>query len=176
MNVIGGSLKGKKLITAKTGHLRPTRQIVKKSLFDSIGNIEGLSFLDLYAGTGSIGIESSSRGAVATMVDCSENAIKIITKNVAICKLADSVKIEQKTAERFLDVCKERFDIVFIDPPYDIPVYKLENIIKKVGEVMKKTEKGLVILEYSKPYKSEFAETVKSRPFGNTVLNFLQFR
>ncbi|NOZ83467.1 MAG: methyltransferase [Epsilonproteobacteria bacterium] len=175
MNVIGGSLKGKKLIAAKWKWLRPTRQIVKKSLFDTLGIINGLKFLDLYAGTGSIGIEAASRGAVVTMVDCRREAVKIIAENRDICNLSDCVKIEHETAEQFLAAGREKYDIVFIDPPYDIPAEKIDSIIKDTRQNMTDIENGIVVLEYRKIFKTNFAKNLKVRLHGMTVLNYFSF-
>ncbi len=175
MNVIGGSLKGKKLIAAKWKWLRPTRQIVKKSLFDTLGIISGLKFLDLYAGTGSIGIEAASRGAIVTMVDYSREAVKIIAENRDRCNLSDCVKIAHETVEQFLAIDREKYDIIFIDPPYDMPAERIDRIIRDMRRNTIDIENGIVVLEYRKVFKTNFAKNLKVRLHGMTALNYFSF-
>lgn len=175
MNVIGGSLKGKRLIAVKQKWLRPTRQIVKKSLFDTLGNISGLQFLDLCSGTGSVGIEAVSRGAVVTMVDFNRDAVKIISQNIKSCGIDNKASLIINDAEQFLKGSMKKFDVVFIDPPYKTSVQKINNIIKRIRRHMVDIGKGLVVLEYNSVFHVEIARTVKTKSLGITVLNYFSY-
>lgn len=175
MNVIGGKLKGQRLIAAKQKWLRPTRQIVKKSLFDTLGDISGFQFLDLFSGTGSIGIEAVSRGATATMVDFSRDAVRIIAKNISNCGIDGQTGLIIDDAEQFLKSSMKKFDVVFIDPPYRTSVPKINNIIKYTRRHMMDIDNSLVVLEYGTVFPAKGAKIIKTSSFGITVLNYISY-
>ena len=99
---------------------RPTTDRVKEGLFSAIQfDIEGRRVLDLFAGTGQLGIEALSRGAKhAVFVDASPKAIQAVRENLAHCGFADKAKVAQMDAQSFLKSTTTRFDLVFLDPPY----------------------------------------------------------
>ena len=113
MQVISGKYKRRKLVFTKNTEVRPTKQIVKESVFNIIqGRVEGARFLDLCAGSGSMGIEALSRGAsYACFVDID---IKYIQRNLEFVEEAYDVK--RGRAESYLKYCKESFDIIFLIP------------------------------------------------------------
>ena len=119
MRVITGSARGRVLKELQGMETRPTTGKVKESLFSIIQfDIEGRRVLDLFAGTGQLGIEALSRGAAeCVFVDRRADAVKLIRENVALCKLEDRAKIRQGEALPYLR-SGEKFDIVFLDPPY----------------------------------------------------------
>lgn len=119
MRVITGSARGRRLGELEGMETRPTTDRVKEGLFNIIQfDIEGRKVLDLFAGTGQLGIECLSRGAAsAVFVDRRADAVKLIRENVALCKLEDRAKIRQGEALPYLR-SGEKFDIVFLDPPY----------------------------------------------------------
>ena len=119
MRVITGSARGRRLKELEGLETRPTTGKVKEALFSVIQfDIEGRRVLDLFAGTGQLGIECLSRGAAsAVFVDRRADAVKLIRENVALCKLEDRAKIRQGEALPYLR-SGEKFDIVFLDPPY----------------------------------------------------------
>ena len=119
MRVITGSARGRRLKELEGMETRPTTDRVKEGLFSIIQfDIEGRRVLDLFAGTGQLGIECLSRGAAsAVFVDRRADAVKLIRENVALCKLEDRAKIRQGEALPYLR-SGEKFDIVFLDPPY----------------------------------------------------------
>ncbi len=175
MNVIGGKLKGRRLIAVKQKWLRPTRQIVKKSLFDTLGDIGGLRFLDLFSGTGSIGIEAVSRGATVTMVDFSKDAVKIIAKNIRNCGIDDQTGLIIDDAEQFLKSSIKKFDVVFVDPPYRTSVPKINNIIKYIRRHIVDIDNSLVVLECDTVFPIKKAKIIKTSSFGITVLNYISY-
>lgn len=119
MRVITGTARGRVLKELEGLETRPTTGKVKESMFSIIQfDIEGRRVLDLFAGTGQLGIEALSRGAAECMlVDRRADAVKLIRENVALCKLEDRAKIRQGEALPYLR-SGEKFDIVFLDPPY----------------------------------------------------------
>ena len=119
MRVITGTARGRVLKELEGLETRPTTGKVKESMFSIIQfDIEGRRVLDLFAGTGQLGIEALSRGAAeCVFVDRRADAVKLIRENVALCKLEDRAKIRQGEALPYLR-SGEKFDIVFLDPPY----------------------------------------------------------
>ena len=124
MRVIAGIARSVPLITPKGLETRPTSDQIKETLFNMLqGYTEGANFLDLYAGSGQIGIEALSRGAeFAAFVEKSDEAVKCIKANVDKTKFAVKsmiLKLEVLSGIRTLELEKKRFDIVFLDPPYN---------------------------------------------------------
>ncbi len=144
MRVITGSARGRKLKTPENYDIRPTTDNVKESVFNIIQfDIEGRRVLDLFAGTGQMGIECLSRGAAeAVFVDKSRDAVKIIRDNLNTCRLKATVV--QDDALSFLRSCG-KFDIIFIDPPYDMPIY--EPVLELINLVDILSEGGIIICE-----------------------------
>ena len=151
MRVITGLAKGRKLKTPKDYAVRPTTDNVKESVFNIIQNdIAGRKALDLFAGTGQLGIEAISRGAsFCTFVDNSKNSLSIIRENINICSFGDKSEVIAADSVDFLKRCN-KYDLIFIDPPYDSDLYGkvLENI--KLFDIL--TEGGIIILEQRREF------------------------
>ena len=120
MRVISGTARGRKLKELQGMETRPTTDKVKESLFSIIQfDIEGRRVLDLFAGTGQLGIECLSRGAAsAVFVDRRADAVKLIRENLKLTELQDRARVVAGDSMEFLKSLKERFDIVLLDPPY----------------------------------------------------------
>lgn len=120
MRVITGSAKGRRLTTLEGEDIRPTADKVKGAVFNSIQfDIEGRKILDLFAGSGQLGIEALSRGAAkAVFIDLNRAAVKVINDNLEHCRLKDNASVFNGDAISYLKTTREKFDIVFIDPPY----------------------------------------------------------
>jgi len=124
MRITGGGERGRKLSLIKGVNIRPTSDRVRSSIFNILGQtLTGFSVLDLFAGTGSLGIESLSRGATrAVFVDNSREAISLIKKNLAICTYEKLSSVLKKHLPDGLNHLSSeglnKFDIIFIDPPY----------------------------------------------------------
>ena len=120
MRVITGTARGRVLRTLEGEDVRPTTDRVKEAVFSIIQfEIEGRRVLDLFAGSGQLGIEALSRGAAsATFVDMSKDSLSAVKYNLEHTKLGDNAKVVQTDALSFLKLTKDRFDIVFLDPPY----------------------------------------------------------
>ncbi len=146
MRVISGTAKGRKLKEPAGNAIRPTTDMVKESLFNIIQfDIEGRRVLDLFAGTGQLGIEALSRGALSVVfVDESNDAIKLIRDNVKNIGFEDKATVTRGDATAFLKR-GESFDVIFLDPPFDSGLIEkaLNNIIE--FDILK--ENGIIICE-----------------------------
>jgi len=148
MRVITGTARGKKLITAEGIDVRPTPERVKEALFSAIQfDVEGRAFLDLFAGSGQIGIEALSRGAEKVVfVDQSPVSIDHINKNLKSTDLLDKAKVIRGDFTAVLLGMTEKFDYVFLDPPYASGF--LEKAIKLVQKNVK--DHGIIMCEHPK--------------------------
>lgn len=144
MRVITGSARGRKLKTPEDYDIRPTTDNVKESVFNIIQfDIQGRRVLDLFAGTGQLGIECLSRGAAeAVFVDHSRQAVGIVKDNLRSCGLNGTVL--QADALEFLRR-GGKYDIIFVDPPYDSNLY--EPVLKTVNLVDILSDGGIIICE-----------------------------
>lgn len=120
MRVITGSARGTRLEAPEGLSTRPTTDLVKEAVFSSLQfELEDAVVLDLFAGSGQMGIEALSRGAKSCIfVDTSRQAQEAIRKNLAAAKLAASARVAAMEAEAFLSGTQERFDVALLDPPY----------------------------------------------------------
>ncbi|MFA5005228.1 MAG: 16S rRNA (guanine(966)-N(2))-methyltransferase RsmD, partial [Candidatus Omnitrophota bacterium] len=126
MRITTGKFKNKKLYFPRG--IRPTQDKVRKAVFDILGDISGLSFLDLFAGSGAVGFEALSRGAgELVLVELNRDSVDAIKKNINILKDAPCsvIHIEAQKAVKLLHERGKTFDIIFLDPPY----YKLKALI-----------------------------------------------
>lgn len=147
MRVITGTARGRKLGQLQGVETRPTTDQVKESIFNIIQfDIEGRRVLDLFAGTGQLGIEALSRGAAScTFVDQRKDAVGLVRANLKLCQLSDKARVVQGEALSFLSTVREQYHLVFLDPPYQMDL--LENAIKKIAEIDMLTENGIIICE-----------------------------
>lgn len=144
MRVITGSARGRKLKTPENYDIRPTTDNVKEALFNILQfDIEGRRVLDLFAGTGQLGIEALSRGAAeAVFVDESRESVRIVKENLKACGL--SAPVFQMNALEFLRSCGQ-FDLIFIDPPYDAGLY--EPVLKSINAIDILSYGGIIACE-----------------------------
>ncbi|MBE0447909.1 MAG: 16S rRNA (guanine(966)-N(2))-methyltransferase RsmD [Actinobacteria bacterium] len=183
MRVIAGIAKGKKLYTPKGVDIRPTPNRVKEAIFNIIGQkVNDANVLDLFAGTGSLGIEALSWGAKsAYFVDVGREAIRLIEKNLEETGFTDKavvIKAEADRALRRLSKDTHKFDLIFLDPPYRISVSYLDAIMFMLASDMLNAD-GLLILEHSakaKPRVIEGTEIDSTRVYGDTAVTFYRKR
>ena len=147
MRVISGTAGGRRLKELKGMDTRPTTDKVKESLFNIIQfDIEGRTVLDLFGGTGQLGIEALSRGAArCTFVDMSRQAAAVIRENVNAVGFAQVSAVQQGDALAFLSGCREKFGLIFLDPPYQSDL--LENCIRAVATFDILSEHGIIVCE-----------------------------
>lgn len=145
MRVITGSARGRRLETLSGVDVRPTTDRIKEAVFSIIQfQIEGRSFLDLFAGSGQMGIEALSRGAKeAVFVDSSRKSVEVIKKNLAVLKSSENAKVLNTDSLGYLSVKPQSFDVAFLDPPYSSDL--LERALPMVAAVMNKG--GIIICE-----------------------------
>jgi 16S rRNA (guanine966-N2)-methyltransferase len=161
---------------------RPTSDRVKESLFaklDAMGVIEGARVLDLFAGTGALGLESGSRGAISVdLVERDRNAFDLLQQNVKSSLssfekqgISNKIQAHNLDAQRYLKSAAAGFDLVFIDPPYDFPNSELEQLLLAVADLL--SEAGLVIVERSSRSEElviEVLDLQSSKSYGDTAV------
>jgi len=154
LRVIAGDKKGRRLITPEGLDTRPTGDKVKEALFSIIQfELEGASFLDLFAGSGQMGIEALSRGADrAVFVDNGKRAIECIRANIKALSLDSKSEIRQLDAQSFISSCSEKFDIIFLDPPYkegyiSALFASLTYLVNDSGAIICEVPRGLELSE-----------------------------
>ena len=147
MRVITGAARGRKLKELPGLETRPTTDKVKESVFNIIQfDIEGRRVLDLFAGTGQMGIEALSRGAAhCTFVDLRREAAAVVRENLAHTALAGQGQVVQGDYLAFLTGCREKFDLIFLDPPYGTGL--LEKALEAIAKIDIVTENGIIICE-----------------------------
>ena len=178
MRVISGKVRGMKLVSPDGEDTRPTLDRVKEAVFSMLlPYINESVVLDLFAGSGAMGIEALSRGAKkAVFVDFSEKAIACIKTNVNNAQMAEDSLIIRSDSCKFLREYPEAFDIIFIDPPYESGLY--ENVFSLIASNGLINDEGLIIAEWD--YENgignlplEF-ELVKEKKYGRVGISVLK--
>ncbi len=181
MRVIAGRSRG---IALRGGHgpqFRPTAQIVKGSVFDTLyGRVQDAAVLDLFAGSGSIGIEALSRGAAsAVFVEQDPKILKALKTNLDRCKVADQAEMVRGDAMKYLERVirsKKTFDIIFADPPY---ASSLSREIAVAISSAKRKVCDLLITESGAEYdiaEGGSLEKLRTRKFGQTIVTYLEYK
>ncbi|MEO2053892.1 MAG: 16S rRNA (guanine(966)-N(2))-methyltransferase RsmD [Nitrospira sp.] len=175
MRIISGMMKGRKLVAPPGLNMRPTSDKVKGAIYNILSDrIIMASFLDLYAGSGSVGIEGLSRGArQVVFVDQDRRHLHYIRKNIPKGPFEGRYQIIQKSASDFLITTKQSFDFIFIDPPYVSE--ELEKILPRLiqGDII--AEDGEIIIEHhrKKPLPENIGAflLIKEYKYGETLLS-----
>ena len=177
MRIISGKARGTKLYTLEGETTRPTLDRVKESLFNIIQEkIVGSSFLDVFSGSGAIGLEAASRGAKEVILcEKDKNAIKVIKKNIEKTHL--EVTLYETSYEKMLEKLDKKLDIIYIDPPYKTNLV-YETVNKLINLDLLKTD-SLIIVETDEEERVEQAlknlnvNIVNKRKYGRVHLIFL---
>ena len=183
MRIISGKARGTKLYTLEGENTRPTLDRVKESIFNIIQNeIEGAKILDLFSGSGAIGLEFLSRGAEkAVLCDKSKEAINIIRKNVEKTHMEQHVKIYNADFEMCLEKVKdEQFDIIYLDPPYATEYIK-KSLQKIINLKLAKEESQIIIETDDEPRILKEIENidvkiVDKRKYGRATIIFVSLK
>ena len=176
MRVVGGKYRGRKLFEFSDGNVRPTSDMARESFFNIIKDgIEGASFVDLFSGTGAMGIEALSRGAGKVYFnDLSRESVELTKKNLGILSDGESFKVTNYSATDFFSRMNEKFDFVYLDPPYASDLG--EQALGVLSPFL--NENGVAVLEGE-------SETVKypkelymydQRRYGRAVLSFFRLK
>ncbi len=178
MRVITGKARGVALKTPEGLQTRPTADRVKEALFSVIQfDIPNARVLDLFAGTGQLGIEALSRGAkAAVFVDAGEAAVKLVKENLRRTKLEGVGSVVKGDYLSFLKTCRESFDIIFLDPPY-AEVF-LENALNCISEIDILHSGGIIVTErpLDKPLDLDLPGYVRSKDYkyGKTLITLFR--
>lgn len=184
MRVIAGSAGGRRLSAPKGNRVRPTADRVKEALFSMLlsrlGSFDGIDVLDLFAGTGNLGIEALSRGAgTAVFVDSHRQSQDIIRANLALTGLSarsSLLPLDALAALKRLSREQRLFDIIFMDPPY----HELDLIQEVLGELSRSrltSEHGIIILECNGkmvPALPDNLTRLETRLYGDTAIHILE--
>ena len=174
MRVITGKARGVQLKTPDGMLTRPTADRVKEACFSIINfDIPGAKVLDLFGGTGQLGIEALSRGAKsAVFVDAREEACKLIRENLKRTKLEQEAKVIRSDYLDYLKRCREQYNIIFLDPPY-AEVF-LENALKRITEIDILQTDGIIVterpLEKELPWEFEGYTRSRDYKYGKTLI------
>ena len=175
MRIISGIYKGRKLVAPSDRSVRPTPDRVKEALFSMLGqDVEGAVVLDLFAGSGNLGLEALSRGATRCYFgDSSRDSIRLIQSNVAYCKAQDHARIILGDYRNVLAQLKEQIDIVFLDPPYKDQLWF--GVMEILNDKKLMNPGGLMVLEHPKefelPQELYSFRKIKERRYGTVVLS-----
>lgn len=174
MRVITGKARGVQLKTPEGMLTRPTTDRVKEALFSIIQfELPGASVLDLFGGTGQLGIEALSRGAKrAVFVDAREESCRLIRENLKRTGLEQGASVVRSDYLAYLERCREKFEIIILDPPY-AEVF-LENALKRITEIDILQSDGIIVTERplgkELPWDFENYTRSKDYKYGKTLL------
>ena len=193
MRIIAGTAKGRTLRSLKGIKTRPTLDRVREAVFNILGaRINNASVLDLFAGTGAIGLEALSRGAANCYFnDKNRAACRIIRENLTRCKFAQVADVLMMDAIECITYFQKkgvnRFDVIYVDPPYKEDIYAL--LLKHLLEAQLLVEEGLVIIETDKKtyleeeycsstneHQHQIVRLIKKNKYGDTVIWFYKLR
>ncbi|MEN6376088.1 MAG: 16S rRNA (guanine(966)-N(2))-methyltransferase RsmD [Smithella sp.] len=182
MRVVGGKAKGRTIQFPSASRERPTSDFLRENLFNILGSVTDKSFLDLFAGSGSVGIEAASRGAKEiVLIEKDKTIAAVAQKNVIACNLDNICRIIARDVRAGLSDLfknKNKFDIVFADPPYNRGL--VEVAIKLLKEKPVFTEEAIVVIQHSTREDVESLLDEKliltdQRKYGDNALTFLKW-
>lgn len=177
MRIIRGILKSRRFSAPKNFPSRPTTDFAKEGLFNILENrltLSDLSILDLCAGTGNISFEFASREAGKIIaVDTNFNCVRFIQKTVQEVGLEDVIQVLKSDVRDYLRRCTQQFDLIFIDPPYDVGFH--EELILLINEKNLLKPGAICIIEHGRQTNlSAVANYVETRTFGNVHFSFFK--
>jgi 16S rRNA (guanine(966)-N(2))-methyltransferase RsmD len=180
MRIITGTSRGRKLVTLRNQSLRPTSDRVKESIFNILKDkVEGRMVLDLFAGTGNLGIEALSRGAKsAVFVEKGRQALRLIQRNLAQLGLEGRSEVLPKDVSRAIGILKQRgecFDLILMDPPYQKGL--VQNTLTKLSSHPIYHRSSILVIEHNRreplPHDTGGWDLTRQRRIGDTVVSFL---
>ncbi|MBQ7831654.1 MAG: 16S rRNA (guanine(966)-N(2))-methyltransferase RsmD [Clostridia bacterium] len=179
MRIIGGKYRSRVLAEFAGESVRPTSDRAKESLFNILAlKLYGARVLDLFAGSGSLGLESLSRGAKEVVFnDCAKDSLAILKKNLAALKIpvgGEEAKLLNFDFLVCLETVRGQFDLIFLDPPYRFDYG--EKALLKIAEKGLLSENGIAVYERDRPFEGEIAglEKYDERKYGKTYMTFFK--
>ncbi|WP_323788828.1 16S rRNA (guanine(966)-N(2))-methyltransferase RsmD [Psychroserpens sp.] len=177
MRIISGQFKGRRITAPKKLPVRPTTDMAKESLFNILNNqyyFDDITVLDLFAGTGNISYEFASRGTQhITAVDENYGCIKFINETSEAFDM--SIATIKSDVFKYLERSKEKFTVIFADPPYDFPVEEFSKIPELVFQNQLLSDDGLLIVEHSKHTDLSHLENYShSKSYGGNCFSFFK--
>lgn len=176
MRIIGGKYRSMVLAGFKGEDIRPTADRVKESLFDIIScRVQNSNVLDLFCGSGGLGLECISRGARKVLFnDISKNSLNVLYKNLSRLKGKNNFEIKNMNFSDCLYSVSEKFDIIFLDPPYRLEAGA--QALEIIGKRKLLSEGGIAVLERDRPYsaQTEGLRLYDERKYGITYLSFFR--
>ncbi|MCM8806805.1 MAG: 16S rRNA (guanine(966)-N(2))-methyltransferase RsmD [Candidatus Omnitrophica bacterium] len=180
MKIISGIYKGRKVEFIKNKDVRPTKDIVRKAIFDTLRSwIVNKKVIELFAGCGILGIEALSHGAKKVIfIEKEKKAIEVIKKNISNLGLEKKCEIIKGDCEYEIEKLENfKYDLIIGDPPYEFPISKLERIMEKIVKLNVLKKRGIIVIEHS--YKKEIPvveglEKIKERKYGKTSLTYMR--
>lgn len=177
MRIIAGKFKGRTIRAAKGLPVRPTTDRTRESLFNILQHEyawKDLQVLDLFCGTGSVSLEFASRGVGAvTSVDQHAGCVQSV-RDMAASLGVGNLRTVKMEVQRFLDQCTDRYDLIFMDPPYDMP--EIDRLVKTIFARELLLPEGMVILEHRSQLSFETLEHFgSSRSYGSSTLSFFNY-
>ena len=182
MRITGGCARGRKIYAPKSDKIRVTSDRIRESLFDILPSMEGALFLDIFAGTGSVGIEALSRGSAGVVfIEKEPLHARTLEKNLKLCGFEESCEVIASSAEKgilILSGRRRQFDIVFADPPYDkgLVAPTSRGMLEKSDLI---SGESILVVEHSFRENIEDSDgfvLTDQRRYGDTVISFLKLR
>ena len=190
MRIISGKFRGRKLIKFNKEGIKPTTDKMRESIFNIVISylkineknndlpFEGFSVLDIFAGTGALGLEAISRGAEnVTFIEKSRDNLRVLYKNVYHLKVNEKVKIIKRSIRKVKKI-DGKFDLIFIDPPYQMDLI-LKKTLKKILDFKIIKKNSIIILEHSKKKKISIPKDfkiIKEKIYGNSSLTLIKLK
>jgi 16S rRNA (guanine966-N2)-methyltransferase len=174
VRIVAGSCRGAKIFAPKGLDTRPTSDRVREAAFNLVGPVDGASVLDLYAGSGAMGLEALSRGAAsAVFVESDRDACRTIERNLEKLSLRGA-EVACRDVLRFLAAERRRFDLILVDPPYDV----VESVAVRLATYLPAVlaESGVVVLESSSRLEPELPPLAlrTSRRYGSARVSLFE--
>ncbi|HOK56858.1 MAG TPA: 16S rRNA (guanine(966)-N(2))-methyltransferase RsmD [bacterium] len=180
MRVISGLYKGRKLKFIKDKEIRPTKDIVREAIFDTLrGWIVNKKVLEMFAGSGILGIEAISNGAKKIIfIEKDKRGIKVIKENIESLGIEKKCEVIKGDCEYEIEKLQNmKYDLIIGDPPYEFPISKLERIMQKILELNILKKNGIMVIEHQ--FKREMPviegyEIIKKRKYGKSCLTYFR--
>ena len=174
MRINSGNFKGRKLIENKYDHIRPTTDKVRQALFTKLQFfLPNKKVLDLFCGTGALGIEALSRGASSVLfVDKDFRSVQMTKENLKNLKI--NAKVVKCDAVKYLEVCSEKYDLILLDPPYKSGLY--EKILTKISDKDILNDEGIIVCEHASNDTFDYSPftVYDEKKYGNITLTYLE--